>query len=102
MASTGSQAFPEEALLLTDDTLTRFAARWDRVQERFVVMPDQAAQDAEALIQDIAEALAVSTVRRRTDLAHVSTGSIRFPEELWITLQRCRLVMAAIQPPARK
>lgn len=86
--------------LLTDDTLSGFKDRWDRLQVEFVVKPGEAALAAEDLIRDIGEALAASTVRRRTELNHVAAGSVRFPEELWITLQRCRLLMNAIQAPA--
>lgn len=87
--------------LVTVDTLSRFQDRWNQLQQEFVVEPEEAVLDAEDLIQDIGEAVAASTVRRRTDLADVATGSIRFPEELWITLQRCRLLMDAIQASAK-
>jgi hypothetical protein len=99
MASTRSQDFSQNESLLTVDTLSEFRERWDRLQTGFVIEPSEAALKAEDLIQDIAEALAASTVRRKSDLASVNIGSIRFPEELWITLQRCRLLMNAIQMP---
>ena len=90
---------PNDSSLLGDDSLTVFQERWDRLQVEFVTEPGRAALDAEDLICDIGQALAASTVRRRIDLDSVSSGSVRFPEELWTTLQRCRLVMDAIQRP---
>lgn len=96
---------PQDASLLTDSLLTdeeslaTFQDRWDRLQVRFVEEPGRAAVDAEDLIRDIAAALAASTVRRRADLAQVSPANVRFPEELWTTLQRCRLLMTAIEHP---
>lgn len=98
--ASGGSSPAQDWLLLTDETLAAFQERWDRVQEEFVLNPDEAAIDAENLIRDIAEALAASTVRRKTDLARVDTEGLRFPEELWITLQRCRLLMTAVQSPA--
>jgi len=86
---------------LEHDNVVGFQHRWDELQTEFVEKPEQAALDAEDLIRDIAEALADSTARRRYDLAQLDSGSVRFPEELWITLQRCRLLMKVIQVPVQ-
>lgn len=94
-ASTASD--PGQWSLLKHANLVGFQDRWDELQAEFVEKPEQAALDAEDLIHDIAAALADSTARRRYALAQLDSGSVRFPEELWITLQRCRTLMALIQ-----
>jgi hypothetical protein len=87
----GGTASVDERPLLPEDQTTSFQDRWAQIQTRFVDEPQQAVQDADALVAELMRRLAETFADERSGLEQQwSSGGDVDTEQLRIALQRYR------------
>ena len=84
--------------LITDEAEQGFLSRWAEIQVGFVEDPAQSVRDADALIQEIADALQSTLATRRAALAADWQHGSPDTEQLRLALRRYRSFLGVVLP----